>query len=149
MSWNQLLAFPNECLMIIPYVYSQFIYFNDIDYLPSLSDNDAITISPLHSPVEKKKLFSFPSASSAAGNPPSSQPMSGTSYINQNTSSPFKYSAFDSSQSISSSISSSQISGNMANVTCGNCHQKGHNRKWPQCPNYHSYEETQRRQVCL
>ncbi|XP_076086625.1 uncharacterized protein LOC143057239 isoform X2 [Mytilus galloprovincialis] len=116
------------------------------DYLPSLSDNDAITISPLHSPVEKKKLFSFPSASSAAGNPPSSQPMSGTSYINQNTSSPFKHSAFDSSQSISSSISSSQISGNMANVTCGNCHQKGHNRKWPQCPNYHSYEETQRRQ---
>ncbi|VDI30280.1 Hypothetical predicted protein [Mytilus galloprovincialis] len=118
----------------------------DGDSLPSLSDNDAITISPPHSPVEKKKPFSFPSASSAAGNPHSSQHIAGTSYINQNTSSPFKHSAFDSSRSISSSISSSQISGNMANVTCGNCHQKGHNRKWPQCPNYHSYEETQRRQ---
>ncbi|XP_063410099.1 uncharacterized protein LOC134693283 [Mytilus trossulus] len=118
----------------------------DGDSLPSLSENDAITISPPHSPVEKKKPFSFTSASSAAGNPHSSQPIAGTSYINQNTSLPFKHTAFDSSQSISSSISSSQISGNMANVTCGNCHQKGHNRKWPQCPNYHSYEETQRRQ---
>ncbi|CAC5382280.1 unnamed protein product [Mytilus coruscus] len=122
------------------------VFSVDDDSLPSLSDNDAITISPPHSPVEKKKPFSFPSSSSAAGNPHSSQPIAGTSCINQNTSSPFKHSAFDPSQSISSSTSSSQISGNMANVTCGNCHQKGHNRKWPQCPNYHSYEETQRRQ---
>ncbi|CAC5397733.1 unnamed protein product [Mytilus coruscus] len=120
------------------------VFSVDEESLPNLSDDDAITISPPYSPVEKKKPFSFPSSSSAAGNPNSSQHIAGTSYHNQYTSSPLKNSAFDSS--FSSSISSSQISGNMANVTCGNCHQKGHNRKWPQCPNYHSYEETQRRQ---
>ena len=35
------------------------------------------------------------------------------------------------------------------NSRCGNCEEKGHTRKDPKCPKYHTAEESARREVCL
>ena len=113
-----------------------------IDSLPSLVDDDVITISPPNSPEEKKPHLNFPSSFGT-----SCSQIAGSTSFNQWPTSPLKKRSSDSQSTSSSQIQSSQISGNMSNATCGSCKEKGHNRKWVHCPNFHSFEETQRRRV--